>query len=146
MWERARHDCVLGISSSGTRVEKGSAKELDVSCLSKILRPPFTLISPIRKAVPMAEAERARFIGRYAGESRPIEARVTEAKGKLRIEFPGEPSLVLVPVSADAFQVAGVLGVFVTFERVDGKPVALRVLRPGGDEFRLVVRPVTPGS
>ncbi len=130
----------------GEFLEKGSAKELDVSCLSKILRPPFTLISPIRKAVPMAEAERARFIGRYAGESRPIEARVTEAKGKLRIEFPGEPSLVLVPVSADAFQVAGVLGVFVTFERVDGKPVALRVLRPGGDEFRLVVRPVTPGS
>jgi hypothetical protein len=127
-------------------LERGSAKGLDVSCLSKIRRRPFELVSPLRKRIAVGEAELARWVGRYAGESLPIEARVTEAKGKLRIEFPGETSFLLVPVSADTFQAVGVLGVFVTFERAEGKPVRLRILKPGGDELVLVARPVTPGS
>ncbi len=127
-------------------LERGSARELDVSCLAKVGRAPFSLTSPVRKVVAMKEAELSRFAGSYVGEKIPIEARVTEAKGKLRAEIPGEPGFLLVPVSPDTFQVVGALGVFMTFEPPEGKPVRLRIRKPGGEEIVLAARPVTPGS
>lgn len=127
-------------------LERGSAKDLDVSCVEKIRRRPFPLTSPVRKVVPMAEEELSRFAGSYVGETVPIEANVEAARGKLRIRFRRERSFLLVPVSSDTFQVVGVLGFFVRFGREEGKAVRLYVTPPGEEEMVLEARPVTPGS
>ncbi len=126
----------------GAFLEKASAKDLDVSCLAKIRWSPFPLTSPVRKVVAMKGTELSRFAGRYAGEKVPVEALVEKTNGKLRMHVPGEQTFLLVPVSSDTFQVLGVLGVFVTFERPEGMPARLRVLRPGREEFVLVAQPL----
>ncbi len=130
----------------GTFLETGSAKDLNVSCVAKVRRPPFALTSPVRKVVPLEKEALARLAGRYAGETVPIEATVEALEGKLRIRLPRERSWLLVPVSSDTFQVVGVLGFFVRFERAEGQPVRLHVMPPGGEEILLTARPVTPGS
>jgi pimeloyl-ACP methyl ester carboxylesterase len=125
-------------------IRRGSAKDLDVSCLAKIRRSPFALTSPVRAVVPMKETELSRLVGRYAGEKLPIEAKVEKTDGRLRMSVAGEPALLLVPVSSDTFQVVGLLGVFVTFERPEGKPVRLRIRRPGREDLVFVAQALTP--
>jgi pimeloyl-ACP methyl ester carboxylesterase len=126
-------------------IRRGSAKGLDVSCLAKIRRSPFALTSPVRAVVPMKETELSRLVGRYAGEKLPIEAKVEKTDGRLRMSVAGEPALLLVPVSSDTFQVVGVLGYFVTFERPEGLPARLRLKRPGREDLVFVARALTPG-
>jgi pimeloyl-ACP methyl ester carboxylesterase len=129
----------------GAFLEHPGAKDLDVSCIAKIRRGPFPLTSPVRKVVPMAQAELSRFAGPYMAETIPMEARVETLTGKLRMNVPGEGTFLLVPVASDTFQVVGTLGFFVRFERTEGKPVRLHVTPPGGGEIVFVAKPVTPG-
>jgi hypothetical protein len=125
-------------------LERGSPKELNLSCLAKIRRGPFPLTSPLRKRIAMDDAELARFAGHYVAEGTPLEAKVDTAGGKLRAAMLGRRTFILVPVGPATFQVAGALGFFVWFESEPGKPLRLRVQPPGGEEILLVARPVTP--
>ncbi len=127
-------------------LERGSGKELDLSCLGKIRRRPFALTSPLRKRIAMGEADLARFAGNYAAEGAAIEAKVETEGGKLRITLPGGRTFVLVPVGPATFQVAGALGFMVWFESEPGKPLRLRAQPPDEEEIVLVARCVTPGS
>ncbi len=127
-------------------LERGSPKELDLSCLGRVRRRPFALTAPLKKRIAMDEAALARFAGRYAAEGTPLEAKVETAGGKLRAMLPGGRTFLLVPVGPAAFQVAGALGFTVSFEEEPGKPLRMRVLPPDGEEILFTAKPVTAGS
>lgn len=125
-------------------VERGTTTGLDAECVGRIERPPFPTALPPMKPVPMDEERLARFAGAYAGEGRPIEARLEVSSGRLRLVIPGDRTMLLVPVSDDRFRIVGVPFVAMRFEMADGR-VRRAILEEGGvTQMTLVPKAPSP--
>lgn len=118
-------------------VERGAAKGLDAaSCVSAIRRKGFLLNLPGMKTVTMADAELAKFAGRYAAQTDPTEVKIEAQKGKLGVSLFGE-QMIFAPVSPTQFRAAGSPGFFLTFEVVGGQVTRLVVERFGSQLMTL---------
>jgi pimeloyl-ACP methyl ester carboxylesterase len=102
-------------------VEAGMVRGLDMTCLASVRRPPFPLVPPPLKVVPIREEALAKFAGRYAAEGLPGPVDIARQGSKLKISLPGPESFILVPVSPTRFRVTGTLNIFVLFELKEGR-------------------------
>ncbi len=77
-------------------------------------------------AIALSEADRERYVGRYAADTLPLEISVEQIGGTLKLLVPGQPPYTLVPMTATRFQVQGAPpGFFVHFEVTEGKVKSL---------------------
>ena len=128
-------DCIYSLMDEFIRT--GSARELDVSCVAKIARPPFPTKLPETRVVRLSEAETARFAGRYAATDPPVEVMVALEGGRLKLDFFGREFL-LAPTGAGRFRIVGApLGFGVSFEEKDGAVVGLSVEQGASPPLRL---------
>lgn len=91
-------------------VATGSVEGLDVeSCRNAIRRPPFDLTVPERpEIVAVPREDLLRLEGTYGPEGSEFAAKIfVDDEGKLRAEFPGNPTFYLAALSAERFSIAG---------------------------------------
>jgi pimeloyl-ACP methyl ester carboxylesterase len=130
--------CITGLIAAF--VERGSAQDLDASCLGQVRRPAFATSLPPLKPVAVAHAELAKLGGTYVAEGGGLQVTLTPEAGKLRATLPDE-SFLLVPVTAARFRVVGSLSTFLTFE-LDGE----RVRRVALEEAGVTTLNLTPAA
>ena len=107
-------DCMDRLSLEFLR--RGSTAGLDTSCLRKVRTPPFVIELPSEAAVKIPAAELARLAGTYEAVEGKLAIVVRLDAGRLRLEFPGERPVLLIPVGPLRFKVEGAPpGFLVTF-------------------------------
>lgn len=113
-------------------IERGSARDLDTRCVTRIQPVPFTLRDERPAEVELSAAELDRFSGTYTGDGG--EVAITRAGRVLHATFAGEPPLVLTPVGATRFRVDGAgPGMFVEFQ-ASGDSITGAVVEQGAAE------------
>lgn len=98
---------------------QGKVAQMKIENLAEFKRMPDK--APAAAAVAVSEAELQKLVGKYAGESLPIEISIEIVGGKLKATVPGQPVYTLIPVSPVRFQIEGApAGFFVNFESEAG--------------------------
>src|SRR5262249_28609662 len=91
-------DCVSGIVDQF--IASGTTHGLDSSCLAGVHRAPFIVTPPETKVVALSAEQLQAFAGTYSGE---VEANVKVKGNLLEIDFPGDETYLLAPVSQTRF-------------------------------------------
>jgi len=88
--------------------------------------------------VKLAEADLAKFGGKYEAKVPPIEVSVEVVGGLLKLIVPGQPVYTLTPVSSTRFRIEGApAGFFVQFEVAEGKVKSMTIEQGPSMNFKL---------
>jgi len=109
-------------------IRTADARALDASCMERVHRPPFPTEITAGREMVMDTAALARFAGRYAGEERTVEMRVSG--GRLHGILPGR-DMVLLPIARNRFRALRMPQLIFTFRESAGAVTALDVADAG---------------
>lgn len=120
-------------------VETGTVKDLDASsCLEGISRPPFPTREIATAVVDLADQDLARFAGTWSSPEASFEVVIERRDRRLQLTLPGQPALLLAPVSPNRFKVVGPPGVYVTFDLEGATATRAAVEQAGVETYSFV--------